>query len=247
VAAPPSVVLQWREELLSRFGLSFVFYDRAFVAAKRRERGYSVNPWLTHNLFIISHALVRDEAYVAPLRACLDKDGAGAMLILDEAHNAAPASGARIAVDSKLTGAVRELAERFEHRLFLSATPHNGHSNSFTALLEVLDPQRFTRGIPLEEPQRQLEPVMVRRLKADLREVKIAFPRRDVKQITIDGLPEDAPELALSRMLEQYRQLRATRLSSASRSAQTAAGLLDLSLQKRGRAQARRRRHPPGP
>ncbi|HSN99033.1 MAG TPA: helicase-related protein, partial [Candidatus Nanopelagicales bacterium] len=233
VVAPPSVVLQWREELLSRFGLSFVVYDRAFVAEKRRERGYSVNPWLTHNLFIISHALVRDEAYVAPLRACLEKDGGGAMMILDEAHNAAPATGAKVAVDSRLTGAVRELSELFEHRLFLSATPHNGHSNSFTALLEILDPQRFTRGIPLEDPQRQLEPVMVRRLKADLREVKVAFPRREVRQITIEGLPEDAPELLLSRMLEQYREMRERRLANASRSAQAAAGLLDISLQKR--------------
>ncbi|MGK4002223.1 DISARM system SNF2-like helicase DrmD [Sorangium sp. So ce1036] len=233
VVAPPSVVVQWRDELESRFGLSFVILDRAFVAKKRRERGYSVNPWLTHNLFIVSHALVRDEAYVAPLRACLQKDGGGSMMILDEAHNAAPASGAKYAVDSKLTGAVRELAELFEHRLFLSATPHNGHSNSFTALLEILDPQRFTRGIPLEEPQRQLEPIMVRRLKSDLREVKVAFPRREVKQITLDGLPDDAPELVLSRMLEQYRELRARRLARASRSAQAAAGLLDISLQKR--------------
>jgi hypothetical protein len=28
----------------------------------------------------------------------------------------------------------------FEHRLFLSATPRNGHSNSFSTLLELLDP-----------------------------------------------------------------------------------------------------------
>ena len=46
-----------------------------------------------------------------------------ALLILDEAHHAAPASGARYAVDSQFTRAVRGLAERFEHRLFLSATP----------------------------------------------------------------------------------------------------------------------------
>lgn len=233
VAVPPSVVFQWREELEARFGLSFAVYDRDFVTKRRRERGYSVNPWLTHNLFIISHALVRDEAYVAPLRACLSKDAAGSMLILDEAHNAAPASATKYAVDSKLTSAVREFAELFEHRLFLSATPHNGHSNSFTALLEVLDPQRFTRGIPLEDPERQLEPVMVRRLKSDLREVRVAFPRREVEQITIEGLPESAPELRLSRMLAQYRDMRARRLSQASRSAQAAAGLLDISLQKR--------------
>lgn len=45
-----------------------------------------------------------------------------------------------------MTHAIRDLAPRFEHRLFLSATPHNGHSNSFSALLELLDPQRSCRG-----------------------------------------------------------------------------------------------------
>jgi hypothetical protein len=42
---------------------------------------------------------------------------------------------------------MRDLSERFDHRLFLTTTPHNGHSNSFSALLEMLDSQRFTRGI----------------------------------------------------------------------------------------------------
>ena len=63
------------------------------------------------------------------------------MFILDEAHNAAPASATKYAIDSKLTRAIRDLTPRFEHKLFLSATPHNGHSNSFSALLEMLDPQ----------------------------------------------------------------------------------------------------------
>ena len=53
----------------------------------------------------------------------------------------------RYGIETKFTRAVRDLAGRFEHRLFLSATPHNGHSNSFSTLLELLDPYRFTRGV----------------------------------------------------------------------------------------------------
>src|SRR5579864_1010945 len=48
VVAPPSVVIQWRDELEQRFGLTFVRYDRDYVALYRRERGYAVNPWSTH-------------------------------------------------------------------------------------------------------------------------------------------------------------------------------------------------------
>src|SRR5690606_34359553 len=63
VAAPPSVVLQWRDEMEQRFGLTFVVFDRNFVAQQRRERGYNINPWTTHTRFIISHALLRNEEY----------------------------------------------------------------------------------------------------------------------------------------------------------------------------------------
>ncbi|WP_448596804.1 DISARM system SNF2-like helicase DrmD [Thermoleptolyngbya sp.] len=233
IACPPSVVRQWKDEMESRFGLTFIIYDRDFVASKRRERGYGINPWKTHTRFIISHSLLRDEAYAAPLRDWLQDFSAGSMLILDEAHNAAPASASRYAIDSQLTRTVRDLAPRFEHKLFLSATPHNGHSNSFAALLEILDPQRFCRGVPVCS-KKLLDAVMVRRLKQDLREISNAdFPKREIIPVVIDGLPEDAPELKLSQLLQEYRQCREKRLKDTPKSTQAAALLVLTSLQKR--------------
>ena len=117
----------------------------------RRERGYGASPWASGTRFIISHSLLADETYVGGLRDLLSEFRPRALFILDEAHHAAPASGSRYAIDSQFTRSVRGLADRFEHRLFLSATPHNGHSNSFSALLEILDPQRFTRGVPVKQ------------------------------------------------------------------------------------------------
>jgi ERCC4-related helicase len=233
ISCPPSVVRQWQEEMESRFGLTFTVYDRAFVAARRQERGYGVNPWRTHNRFIISHALLRDETYTASLRDWLGDFSEGAMLILDEAHNAAPASGTKYAVDSQLTRTVRDLAPRFEHRLFLSATPHNGHSNSFAALLEILDPQRFCRGVPVRS-KALLDAVMVRRLKQDLRDIKNAdFPERQVIPVKVDGLPENVPELKLSRLLQEYRDCREARLKDVPKASRTSAMLVITSLQKR--------------
>jgi SNF2 family DNA or RNA helicase len=225
VICPPSVLLQWKDELETRFGLLFEVMDKQYMARVRQERGYSVNPWTTHTRFLVSQRLLIDETYAGPLRDWLSDFRPDALLILDEAHNAAPSSGAKYAIDSKLTRAVRDLAPRFEHRLFLSATPHNGHSNSFSALLEILDPQRFCRGVPVRG-KRRLQEVMVRRLKDDLREVEGGFPKRNVVQVDVDGLPGDAPELALSRMLDEYRQLRNERLQGETRRKQAAAGLL---------------------
>lgn len=231
ICAPPSVVVQWREEMESRFGLGFVVLDREYMATCRRERGFSQNPWNTHTRFILSHALLRDETYAAPLRDWLGAFSPGTLLILDEAHNAAPASGSLYPVESEFTQRVREFAPRFEHRLFLSATPHNGHSTSFSALLEILDPQRFCRGV--KPSPRLTEPVMVRRLKEDLRQIEGGFPVREVDKIQLRDLPLDTPELELSRLLAEYRSAREERFKGQPKSALNNALFVLISLQKR--------------
>ena len=231
VACPPSMLLQWQEELEQRFGLLFEILDKDFIARIRRERGFGVNPWAAHSRFLVSHRLLIDEAYAGPLRNWLGDFRPGTLLILDEAHHAAPASGQRYAIDSQITRAIHGLSPRFEHRLFLSATPHNGHSNSFTALLELLDPQRFCRGVKVVK--RNLDDVMVRRLKDDLREIVGGFPKRHVVQVDISDLPADAPELRIASLLDQYRALREERLAGENRRTQSASGLLITGLQQR--------------
>ncbi|MEQ8763214.1 MAG: DISARM system SNF2-like helicase DrmD [Planctomycetota bacterium] len=234
VSAPPSVLEQWKAELEDRFGLVFEILDRKYLSRMRREHGFSVNPWRTHSRFLISHNLLVDPNYADPMRAWLSADGLtlpGSLLILDEAHHAAPASGGSYGIESKFTRAIRDITSRFEHRLFLSATPHNGHSSSFSTLLELLDPYRFTRGVKVLP--KALESVMVRRLKEDIRTVQGGFPKRKVERVVIDGLPDDAPELVLSRLLDQYRTLREKRFDTATKKAQASAGLLVVGLQQR--------------
>jgi hypothetical protein len=239
VAAPASVLEQWQAELEDRFGLTFEILNRAYLTRMRRERGFAVNPWRTHSRFLISHNLLIDPLYADPMREWLGTGAtggiqAGSLLILDEAHHAAPASGNRYGIETKFTRAVRELSKRFEHRLFLSATPHNGHSSSFAALLEILDPYRFTRGVKVRPEA--LQDVMVRRLKEDVRKVlgtDSGFPERQVVRIALDNLPPDAPELVLSRLLDEYRAAREARYAESDARTQASAGLLVTGLQQR--------------
>lgn len=229
VSCPPSMLEQWQEELEFRFGLRFEILDRDYVSDIRCERGFSVNPWTTHPRLLVSHRLLIDEAYASGLRDFLGPFLPGSLLILDEAHHAAPSSGQRYAIDSKITKAVRDLAARFEHRVFLSATPHNGHSNSFSTLLSLLDNQRFTPGVPVTP--RSTEPVLVRRLKEDLRKIRGGFPERKIEQIDIRA--KDAPELRLANLLDEYADLREQRLAAESGRVQAAAGLVICGLQQR--------------
>lgn len=231
IVCPASVTLQWRDEMEKRFGLRFEIFNRDFVSRRRQERGFQVPVWGTHSRFIVSYQTLRRSEYFEPLKTLLEEKGSHkSMLVLDEAHVVAPASASRYAVDTDTTRSIRSLADHFEHRLFLSATPHNGHSNSFSALLEMLDPQRFTRGTRVRETQ--LAPVMVRRLKSDLRALGSGqhYPERHVIGVrlthgegrwsaewlnpdgrTIDrrvDLGAGTPvELELSAKLSQYTQL----------------------------------------
>jgi len=120
---------QWQDELAQKFGLSFTIVDREYLAAVRRSAGFAANPWEAGSRFIISHS----QGLVSRLGEMRPRS----MLILDEAHNARAA--ALTPSTAIFTKAVRGLGGRFEHRLFLSATPHNGHSNSFSSMLEILD------------------------------------------------------------------------------------------------------------
>jgi SNF2 family DNA or RNA helicase len=206
VSCPPSMLYQWKSELDSRFGLTFEILDREYIERVRQQQGFGVNPWTTFPNFLVSHRLLIDDTYAEPLRQWLGSLRPHSLLILDEAHHAAPSSSSKYAIDSRITRAIRDLSQRFEHRLFLSATPHNGHSNSFSALLNILDPQRFIQGVPVAKAN--LNDVMVRRLKSDIRLLAGGFPERVVEQIDIDGLPADAPELVLCEMMDHYQALR---------------------------------------
>jgi superfamily II DNA or RNA helicase len=232
ISAPAAMTRQWKDELESKFGLTFDIIDRMRIGELRRLRGFNVNPWTTGSRFIISQSLLSEEEYIAGLRDdVLGEFRSRALFILDEAHHAAPSGGARYAIASQLTRAVRELAGRFEHRLFLTATPHNGHSNSFSALLEMLDPQRFTRGVDISP--KDLEPVMVRRLKLDLRRLGEAFPERMVEAIPIAGLPDDTPELDLWGRLASYGELRKRRIATLPPEKAALAKLAFVGLQQR--------------
>jgi superfamily II DNA or RNA helicase len=151
------------------------------------------------------------------------------LLIVDEAHNVAPAGRGLYATDSQRTRALRRIAPYFEHKIFISATPHNGYPESFTALLELLDPQRFARGVPVNP--KQLHQVMVRRLKSDLLAWDGAprFPQRRLEPLVVSYTEA---ERRLHRLLQEYGRRRLARTQENSEERLAAEFVLKL-LKKR--------------
>ena len=123
------------------------------------------------------------------------------ILVVDEAHNVAPAGSAHYALESQRTQFIRKIAPHFQHRLFLTATPHNGYTESFTSLLELLDDQRFSRNILPDD--KQLSQVMIRRLKTDLvdKDGKPIYPKRNLQALPCPSLPTS---VRYTRLLDAY-------------------------------------------
>lgn len=239
IVCPAGLTIKWQEEMRDRFGLEFRIVNTDAVRQLRRDRGVGANAFTSFPRLIVSIDWLKDRR----AQSLLDEVLAGVdhrrtprtfdLLIVDEVHSVAPSGRGRYAVDSLRTKAIQRLAPHCEHRLFLSATPHNGYRESFTALLELLDPQRFQRNI--EPSPEQLSRVLVRRLKRELREElplkadgSPRFPERRVLAVPI-AYPDDERE-AHDR-LDRYAELRRSHHKVGSK--RSAADFVTLLLKKR--------------
>jgi SNF2 family DNA or RNA helicase len=212
IVCPSSLQIQWQEQMRDKFGLDFRIVDSSMMKELRRRRGIHVNPWTHFPRLITSIDFLKRERPLRLFREALPSEGEHIyprrfdLMIVDECHNVAPPGGGHYAVDSLRTAAIRTLTPHFEHKLFLTATPHNGYPESFTALLELLDNQRFARGV---SPDRnQLQTIMVRRLKKELPakwDGSPRFPERKLEAISVAYADE---ERRAHIALKKYTELR---------------------------------------
>ena len=178
---------QWKYELRRKFNLDFEVIDSDSTFQLRRRLGIDTNPWKAFPRIITSMDYLRMPDV---LEQFLQASGAGAdaeangdrplphapwdLLIVDECHHFAPQSGSRA---SQRTRMLREIRFLFEHRLFASATPHNGKTVCFTGLLELLDPIRFQMTTEMDAKDKShLGEVRIRRLKDDINQQSIRPP-----------------------------------------------------------------------
>lgn len=210
IVCPASLQLKWKDEMMSKFGLEFRVVDTEYLRDLRRRRGIHTNPWDSFPRLITSMDWVKRSIPMRAFRDILpsrpEYPRQFDVLVVDEAHNLSPTQTAQWVIESQRTAAIRELAPHFEHRLFLSATPHNG-DRAFSHLLELLDPQRFARGVPPAKDQ--LGRVMVRRLKSDIVDENgdPVFPERVIRPLEVDWDPD---EVGVHDAFREYTRSRET-------------------------------------
>ena len=96
---------------------------------------------------------------------------------------------------------IRKIAPHFQHRLFLTATPHNG----YTGIVHVAAGAARRSTVFTQHPpdDKQLSQVMVRRLKTDLvdKDGKPLYPKRNLQALSV---PFTTDERAIHKLLDSY-------------------------------------------
>src|SRR5690606_18460059 len=149
VVAPKGLVRQWQAEMRLHFGEQFTFVEPAELSAFRQWRNDEENLWRVHDQVICSLDSVKPmegrrgwsveqlqtynrERFEDLISASWD------LVIIDEAHRM---GGSTDQVARYKLGAA--LAEAAPYLLLLSATPHQGKTDQFLRLMQLLDREAF--------------------------------------------------------------------------------------------------------
>ena len=186
VLCPPQLAEQWQDELDEKFHIRAELVLPSTVS--RLERGlnvgtslFEVHPFTIVSLDYIKSQRHRDEF----LRVCPE------LVIVDEAHTCASASGNRNA-QQRYDLVRRIAADTKRHMLFVTATPHSGKDDVFRSLLSFLDPAFASlpddlAGKENEAARRNLAHYFVQRRRGDIRaymDEATPFPERVAGEMT---------------------------------------------------------------
>lgn len=149
VVAPKGLVRQWQAEMRLHFGESFRFIEPSEIAAFRQWRDEEDNLWRMHNQVICSLDSVKpiekrrgwslEQLNTYNRERFEDLISAGwDLVIIDESHRL---GGSTEQVARYKLGAA--LSEAAPYLLLLSATPHQGKTDQFMRLMQLLDRDSF--------------------------------------------------------------------------------------------------------
>ena len=214
ILCPASLRIQWRDEMMDKFSLPFDVVDSNSTLKLKREIGIDANPWRFHNRIIASYHYLKQALIFEQFQNALSSNDGTIqlpwdLLIVDEAHNLMPSPFGK---DSDLCQMLRRLAPMFEHKIFLTATPHNGNTRCFSGLLEILDPARFRLTDELTPAEKtRVRQVVIRRMKSEInqRTNPPKFSRRnDPQPLDLDNSFGSANnhELGLIFAVEDFKQ-----------------------------------------
>lgn len=165
VIAPKGLIPQWIVEMEERFGETFRYFEPSAFEGYRQMTGVE-NAWKSYDRVICSMDAVKplesrrgwsaERLQAYNQERILDLSAADwDLVIIDESHRVAGSADtvARHAM-------ARMVAEATPHLLLLSATPHQGKTESFQRLMRLLDRDAFAD--PSSVDRKRVAPFVVR-------------------------------------------------------------------------------------
>ena len=192
VLCPPQLAEQWQHELEEKFHIEAQLVLPSTIARLERGLDVATSVFEAWPFTIVSLDYIKSDRHRQEfLRACPE------MVIVDEAHACASASGNRSG--KQRYELVRKLAEDSNrHMIFVTATPHSGKEDVFRSLLAFLNPD-FSElpddlsGREHEEDRRRLATHFVQRRRGDIRaymDKATPFPQRKAHEVTWRATPK---------------------------------------------------------
>lgn len=164
VLCPPGLRQNWQLEMKRFAGLDFDILDHL---PKGRQDG-PLAPFDQTDRAIVSYHWLKQPNVLRRFLQSQQQAGPSGpwdLLIVDEAHHLIPPAGAA----SQLHQMAGRIVSWFPHRIFLTATPHSGYTDSLMGLLQLLDPLRFERTSSPSPAMRQaMRQVILRRARRQI-------------------------------------------------------------------------------
>ena len=219
VICPANLREQWRHALDYFFHLEPRIISARHRRSMERELSPGANPWEHYDFLIASIDYVKKN----PTKQYVYEQEWDIVLI-DEAHNCAKPhqTHTKQTLDMQRYEFARDISKRCKHLLLLTATPHNGYSDSYASLFSYLDMDLVTG--PPHDPRINKDRAknhVCQRRRQDVTDWfktsnnhEIPFPTRDQKEETI---PLSHPQRVVIDKVEAFTHYLATVAKQESR------------------------------
>jgi superfamily II DNA or RNA helicase len=178
IICPSSLTKQWKDEMWGRFGRLFEIYNRDFFPE------HSEAMKLRDNV-IISLDLAKRPEHLA----MLDAAGGWDAIIFDEAHRLGKSETGEQTERYALARALQDKAHAF---LLLTATPHQGKTKRFAALLELVRPDLAADIASLSMNPEIVSEIIIRNRKSAVTDAegRLIFRGHDTRRFSVSPSPE---------------------------------------------------------
>jgi superfamily II DNA or RNA helicase len=237
ILTPANLKEQWKEALDYFFHIKATIIDSFTRKEFEKELPAGANPWQYFQCIIAS----LDYAKSPDIKQQISEQNWD-LILVDEIHLCAcPHSNANASKQQKRYELVKDLSRKINNVLLLTATPHNGYTDSFASILEMVNPEiviHHKNGeISFDKSKARFNVIQRNRHKLEewykKQEKKSPFPKRDQKEVIITPKPF-GKHIQLLEAVERYGDfILANSKKDSSGKIRNIANFVAIHLQKR--------------